>query len=317
MEHPDTQVRRTTAPSAAHPAATRITRSPPSPSVDRGLAVAVLPESPRAERRTLDWPGHVTATVAIAASTFGTIQGGEQGWGSDQALTGFFVAAVALALFVTLELRSPSPLMDMKLFRSPTFSAAEFSALIALFSIVGAMFLLSLVLGYVQQLSPLQIGLRLLFVIGVGALANPVVGGVLHRVNAMAALAVGLLVSAVGMLTLTGIEADTGFADLAWRLAIFGVGVAVMMTSVSTAAINAVPWQLAGMGAATNTALRQYGGALGPAILGVIFNNRLAGGATPADALHTALFVNAALLGIAAIACVAVSRSTKTNAHAG
>lgn len=272
------------------------------------LALLRLPESPRAEGRSLDWPGQFAATVAIAASIFGTIQGGEQGWTSSRSVVGFLVAAIALAVFIAVELRSRSPLMDLRLFGTSTFSAAGFSALVALFSIVGAMFLLSLFLGYVQQLSPLQIGLRLLFVTGVGALANPVLGGLLHRVHAMTALACGLLIAATGIVTMTGIGAATGFADMAWRLAIFGVGVAVMMTSVSTAAINAVPWQLAGMAAATNTALRQYGGALGPAVLGVIFNDRVAHGATAAAALHTALLVNAVLLVLAAAACAIVAR---------
>ena len=113
----------------------------------------------------------------------------------------------------------------------------------------------------------------------------------------VSSLILGLALSAAGVVALTGIDAGTGYADLAWRLAIFGVGLAITMTTVSTAAINAAPWHQAGMAAATNTALRQYGGALGPALLGVVFSDRLAAGATPTEAVHTALVVNAVLLG--------------------
>lgn len=137
------------------------------------------------------------------------------------------------------------------MFESAAFTAAGFSALIALFSVVGVTFLLSLFLGYVQQLSALQIG---------------------------------------------------------WRLAIFGLSLAIMLTTVSVAAINAVPWKLAGMAAAANTAMRQYGSALGPAILGVIFVDRANTGASPTSALHTALAVNGILLAVAALACWLAAR---------
>jgi len=281
------------------------------------FAIAALPESQSPAGRHLDWPGQISATIAIASSIYGIIAGGASGWTSPHAIIGLGVAVVAFAAFVIVELRSTQPLMNLALFRTPTFSAAGFSAFIALFSIVGSMFLLSLFLGSVQELSPLEIGWRLLFVTGVGALINPVVGLTIHRFNSMTLLGGGLATAAVGILLLTGVDESTGFVDLAWRLTVYGISVAVMMTSVSTAAINAVPWQLAGMAAAANTAMRQYGGALGPAVLGAIFAVRVNGGDTPAAAFHVALIVTAVLLAIAAAGCLVAARSSiePTNSH--
>ena len=62
------------------------------------------------------------------------------------------------------------------------------------------------------------------------------------------------------------------------------------------------------MAAATNTALRQYGAVLGPAVLGVILTSRIASGASMSSALHTALTVNGVLLVIAAIVCAMTVR---------
>jgi hypothetical protein len=81
-----------------------------------------------------------------------------------------------------------------------------------------------------------------------------------------------------------------------------------MLSAVSVAAIHAVPHRLAGMAAAANTMLRQYGAALGPAVLGVIFAERLAAGASMADALHTGMVVNGAVLLVAAVSCVVAAR---------
>lgn len=278
-------------------------------------ALVLLPESKAPEIRPLDWPGQLTATVAIAATIYGVIEGGASGWSSATAVVGLCLGAAALLAFVVAERRSPAPLLELELFGSAAFAAAGFAAFVALFSVVGTMFLLSLFLGYVQGLSALQIGLRLLFVSGTAVAVNPLIGLILHRVKVAYLLAAGLAGSAVGVFLLTGLDAGTSAADLGWRLAVLGLSVAAMLTTVSTAAINAVPWRLAGMAAAGNTALRQFGGALGPAVLGTIYVSRTNDGASPVSALHTALIVNGSLLCVAAAACLLTARTRASDAR--
>jgi EmrB/QacA subfamily drug resistance transporter len=269
------------------------------------LALRVLPESKAPEGRTLDWPGQILATVAIAASIFGVIEGGDQGWSAPATITALALGAAALALFITLELRAPAPLLDVRLFKTPAFAASGLAALAGLFALVGTLFLLSIFFGSAQHLKPLDIGYRLLFINFVTALANPLVGRTMRRVPPVGALAFGLGLGAVAMLLLRGLGPDTSFGATAWRLAVLGVADAFMLSAVAVAAIHAVPHRLAGMAAAANTALRQYGGALGPAVLGVILTSRMAQGASMADAMHAALLVNAIALAVAALACVA------------
>jgi len=234
-------------------------------------AAARLPESKAPDGRRLDWPGQITGTLAIAASIFGIIEGGEKGWSFAATVTGLIVGGAAFAAFVAIELRSPSPVVDLRLFKSAAFAAAGAAAIVALFSAVGATFLLSLFLANVQHLSALKIGLRLLLIFGVAAAVYPVIGLLLRRAKPIYLLAIGLALSAVGIFLLSAVEADTSTLDLGWRLGVFGIAVGLMLTTISVTAVNAVPWQLAGMAAATNTAMRQYGAALGPAVLGVIY----------------------------------------------
>ena len=276
------------------------------------VALVLLPESKAPEGRLLDWPGQLTATIAIGASIYGVIEGGAKGWSVTPTLIGLCLGGAAFVAFAVAELRSKSPLLQLSMFRSAAFSAAGFAALVALFSVVGTTFLLSLFLGYVQHLSPLQIGLRLLIINGVAVAVNPVIGMIMHRVKVSYLLAAGLAGSAVGVFLLAGIDASTSTPDLAWRLGILGLSIASMLTAVSTAAINAVPWKLAGMAAAGNTALRQFGGALGPAVLGAIYVTRTTAGASPTSAMHTALFVNGILLVVAALTCLLTSPRTRS-----
>ncbi|MFE7276806.1 MFS transporter [Streptomyces sp. NPDC057623] len=264
-----------------------------------------LPESKNAVGRQLDWPGQISATIGIASIIFGVIEGGAQGWGSPVAQAGFAVGAVSVAAFILFELRSPAPLMDLRLFRSTGFSVAAFSSLIALFAIVGITFLLSLYLGSGQPRSALEIGLRLIFVPGTAALVSPFAGRLVGMVEPVHVLTAGLVVGAVGTLLLANIDTSTSFPDLAWRLAVFGVSVALMLTSGTVVSVNSAPWHLAGMASAASTAMRQFGGALGPAILGSIYVGQLHNGGSAASGLRAALLTTGVLLSTGAVGCVA------------
>ena len=135
-------------------------------------------------------------------------------------------------------------------------------------------------------------------------MVNPAGGRLLAPFTPVAVLAFGLALAAAGMLLLTEVQTSTSLGGVAWRLSVLGVADAFPLSAVALAAIDTVPQHLAGMAAAANTALRQCGAALGPAVLGVIFANAISGGATTAPALHTALTLNCALLLIASTACV-------------
>jgi EmrB/QacA subfamily drug resistance transporter len=266
-------------------------------------AARTLPESSSPEGRHLDWPGQFTATIAIVASIFGVIEGGSAGWTSPQALIGLILGGIAFAAFVAVELRVPSPAMRLSLFRSPTFAATSAAAPAALFALVGAIFVLSLFFGRVQGLSPLEIGVRLLFLNGVTVLVNPLVGRLMTRVRPMVVLTAGMVVIAVMLVVLSGLDASTGLGTIAWQLAILGAADALVLSAIPLAAITSVPHELAGMASTTNTVLRQYGGALGPAVLGVI----VAGGSSFTDGMHTALIASAVVVAVVAAGCAATA----------
>jgi MFS family permease len=278
------------------------------------VAARWMPESKSPEGRHLDWTGQILATIAIATSIFGVIEGGESGWGATTTILGLAIGAVTFVAFVVAELRSSSPLLEVRLFRSPAFTAAGLGALVALFALVGTIFLLSLFFGAAQHLSPLDIAVRLLFLNGVTALVNPLAGRALRRVRPIALLAAGLALAAAGMLILCTMGDDPSLGATTWRLAILGVADAFILSAMAVAAIQAVPHRLAGMAAAANTAMRQYGAALGPAVLGVVFATRLGDGASMTSALHTGLIVCAVALAAAALACLTSLRRPATEA---
>lgn len=262
-----------------------------------------LPPSPTSAPG-MDVQGQLYGTLAVVGLIFGVIQGGSAGWLSPSALTGYAVFAVFLALFIYRESHTYSPLMDIRIFANARFSAAAFSAGMALFSIVGMGFMLALFLGTAKDLTPLGIASYLAFMPGTALATSPVTGMLLKRFRPTWVLAFGLLLAAAGTFFLAAADADTSYPDMLWRIMVFGGAVSLMLSSLATVAVNAVPSHQAAMAGATNTVIRQVGGALGPAILGSVWATVLNEGGTVSEAFSTAVGVTTGLLVLAALLCL-------------
>lgn len=195
----------------------------------------------------------------------------------SRVLVALALAVVGLIAFLVFERRSASPMLDLKLFRSARFSATSLIAMITFMGLIGFFFVLSLYFGMVQQLGTLDAGYRLLMVTGVCFFVGPLAGRMMHRISPRLLISVGLLCAAGALFSLTSLTADTAFGPMAWRLALLGLGMGLVVTPMTATAVSSVPHHLAGMAAAGNNALRQVGGALGPAILGALLTSRTTG----------------------------------------
>jgi EmrB/QacA subfamily drug resistance transporter len=235
-------------------------------------AARLLPDSHAVRGRRLDWPGQVTATLAITALVYGVIEGGAGSFTDVRVLSALALGAIALAAFVLVERRSSSPMLDLALFRSPAFTATALVALISFLALIGFFFALSLYFGMVQQLDTLHAGARLILVPLAAIIAGAPTGRLMHRIPARYLITGGLLLITAALASLTSLEADTSLASIGWRLVLLGLGMGVVMTPMTAAAVGSVPHHLAGMASAGNNAFRQIGGALGPAVLGTLLS---------------------------------------------
>ncbi|MFE3498858.1 MFS transporter [Kitasatospora sp. NPDC059160] len=240
------------------------------------LAVAafLLPDSRAPHGRRLDWPGQISAAVAVTAVVYGVIEGGGNGFGEPATVAALVLGALAAVVFVAVERRSASPMIDPALFRSPAFTATSLVAMISFLGLIGFFFALSLYFGLVQHLTTLQAALRMVMVTGASLAASLPVGRLMHRVSARVLITSGLVVTAGSLLSLTNLDAHTSFGSIAWRLLLLGLGLGAVLTPMTATAVSAVPHHLAGMAAAGNNAFRQVGGALGPAVLGALLTTR-------------------------------------------
>ncbi|GAA2330742.1 DHA2 family efflux MFS transporter permease subunit [Streptomyces kunmingensis] len=238
------------------------------------VAARLLADSRAAHGRTLDWPGQLTAMVAVTALVYGVIEGGAASFTETRVVLALAVAVLGGIGFVLAERRSDSPMLDLTLFRSPGFTAATLVAMITFLALIGFFFLLSLYFGMVQRLDTLDAGVRLLLVSAAALVVGGPAGRLMHRISPRAMITSGLLVVSAALFSLLTLDVDTSFGSVAWRLIVLGLGMGCVITPMTATAVSAVPYPLASMAAAGNNAFRQVGGALGPAVLGALLTTR-------------------------------------------
>jgi EmrB/QacA subfamily drug resistance transporter len=234
------------------------------------VAWRVVRESKNPEGRHLDIPGQALAIIGLGTLTYALIEANRYGWTSPLILGLFAVAAVATALFILVELRSTSPMLDLGFFRDRTFAAAATVAGLVSFGMFGVFFFLTLFLQNVQGYSAFQMGVRALPMTGAIIFTAPIAGNVAGRIGSRIPMAAGLAVVGVGMLLMQRITPDMPYGALWWNLLLMGVGMGMVMTPMTAAVMNAVPRARAGMASATSNASREVGGVFGIALLGAI-----------------------------------------------
>ncbi|AWZ06198.1 MULTISPECIES: MFS transporter [unclassified Streptomyces] len=227
----------------------------------------------------MDLPGTAAFTTAAATVTYALIRVGENGWSSATTLGLFGLGAAAFAAFVLVELRSSRPMLDLSLFRSPSFVAVMAASLLMSGAAFAYLMYVSLWLQTAEGMGPVGAGLALVPLSLAGFFVAAATGKLMHAVSYRITIGGGLFLIGAGAL-LQGwmLDAGDGWTALVPGLLVTGVGVGMISPAVAAAAMGSVPPARVGMaGGALNTA-RQLGTALGIAVLGAVFQAGLADG---------------------------------------
>jgi DHA2 family methylenomycin A resistance protein-like MFS transporter len=264
-----------------------------------GLAV---PESTGDQRRRLDALGVVLGAALLALVTFAFIQAGHAGMSVAVAVAIAAGVAVAVA-FVLVERTREDPMLPLRLFRRPAFSASNAIAGAMNLATLGLLFVLTLYLQDVRHRSALRAGTELLPLFLPLSLIAPVAGRITGRMGPRRPMLAGLLLAAGGVALLSAAGARSSYATLLPALLLWGIGLALLTPAVVAAAVGSVPGRRAGLASAVNNTSRQAAGAIGIAAFGA-----LAG--APGDpgfvsGFHAGAIVAAGLFGAAALATVA------------
>jgi EmrB/QacA subfamily drug resistance transporter len=256
------------------------------------IAVTVLmPESRSEQRPRLDLPGVLISSGGLTLLTYGVIKAGQNGWSDGTAVATMSAGAVVLAGFVLWERHvarheNGQPLVDLKLFRSASFSWGTALSTLVSFALFGILFGVPQYFRDVRGLDSLGSGLRLLpLIAGLAAglaagqrlqrPAKAAVGGPAGRplVSAKALVAVGFAVMAAALAVGAGTTARSGTGFGAAWFAVTGLGLGIAMPTALNAALSALSPERSGSGSALITALRQVGATIGVAVLGTVLDS--------------------------------------------
>jgi len=259
----------------------------------------------------LDLPGLTASAVGLFALTYGLIETNTHPWGSVRVLSLLAVAVAALGIFAALELRQRLPMLDLRLFRNPTFSGANIVMALVGVAMFGVFFYNSLFLQNVLGYSAIQTGAAFLPMTVLIMLVAPVAGKLTDRIGPRWLMGTGMVLL-TGSLQLFGrLDAGSSFRDIVPALVVGGVGMAITMAPTTAAAMGSVPVDKAGVGSAVINSTRQVGGSLGIAIMGTVVATQVSVGqldprypAQFVDGYHRALQLGAALLVVGAVVAV-------------
>jgi len=241
------------------------------------LTARFVPESRAPKARRPDPVGQGLLIVMLSSLTYAIIEGPARGWHSPDILTLFTAAAAALAVFVSYEAHRTEPVLDPRFFRSAPFAGAVLTAISAFAALGGFLFLATLYLQDVRDMSALDAGLHMVpmaAVMAVGAVAS---SRMLARWGGrLPTLAAGAGIAAGGML-LSGITASWSTLQIVSAFAVFGLGSGMVNAPITQAAVSGMPFAQAGVASGIASTSRQIGTSLGVAITGSILAANLHG----------------------------------------
>ncbi len=273
------------------------------------LLVAAVRES-RGLPARLDPLGTLLLGGAVFLGVWGIVHGNDDGWTSAGVLGTLVAAALLVPAYLLHARRRPDAVLPLRLFSSRGFSVANAVALTFTLGIFGAVFLLSQQLQIVMGYSPLEAGLRTLPWTAAPMLVAPIAGALASRTGLRVLLVSGLALQAAALAYLAAATdraaSALSYGDLVPGLVMAGVGMGLTFAPNATAVLDGLPDSDFATASSANSTIREFGVALGVALLTAVFlgnGGRLAPSGYQ-GAIGPALLTGAAFVAVAALAAL-------------
>jgi MFS family permease len=183
------------------------------------------------------------------------------------------IGVLAVPAFIRWELHSDHPMLDMRFFRNPRFTAANSAITMTFFAMFGSMFLMTQYWQFVHGYSPLGAGVRLVPYALTMMVTAPISARIVERAGTKRVVTTGLLVVSIALVSLSFIKATTPYPQAITLFCLMAVGMGMTMAPATESVMGSLPREKAGVGSAVNDTTRQIGGALGVAIIGSVVSS--------------------------------------------
>ncbi len=284
-------------------------------------ALRILPNVKPAPTDRLDVRGLALMATGLPLLTYGLAEIGATGtFTSPKVVVPILGGLALIALFAVHALRVPAPLLNLRLYRRPTFSSASFAMFCLGAALFGGMILLPLYWQNVRLESVVDTGL-LTAPQGLGmALAMPLAGRLTDRFGGGPLALFGVTLTTLTTIPFGLIGAHTSIAWLSVAMLVRGVGIGFAFMPAMSAAFASLDRSELSDATPQLNVLQRVGGSIGAALLAVVLQRALAGAHTPAAAAAaygTAFWASAALTALAIIPCIILVRAERAARAAG
>jgi len=248
------------------------------------LATAtLLPRDRPGSAGRVDWLGAVLVAFGLGGLAAALSFGSELGWSSIPLLAGTAIALLALVGLGIHLRRVSQPVIDPGLFKNRVFSSASASLLLSFVSTFAVAFLMAFYLEDLRGWPADRAGLLLTPLPLTSAIVSPASGALADRIGSQKLAASGMLVSAMGLASISAIDEKTGVGKLIAGLVVIGIGQAVFRAPNNSALMGSAPRDRQGVAAGVLATARVMGQGLSVALAGALF--AAFGGADAARAL--------------------------------
>ncbi|WP_310963943.1 MFS transporter [Nocardioides terrisoli] len=251
------------------------------------LAIAItlrhVAESRDPSPRRPDWIGFITFGPGLALLIYGLIRSGQVGWTAPSVWLLLGAAALALAGFAVSQAIGSNAMVALGLLKNPTFAGAMLAAAAISASIFSFLAYLVLYLQDVLGYSPAEAGVRVVFESAGSFVSATIAGRLSQRIPPRILIGSGFVLISIGMFLIAQCRPGDDWTQLIPGMSICGLGIGFVTVPLAATAVSVVEPARAAMASGANSTFRQVGLAVGMALLGALFSQRVL-----AEAQHSA-----------------------------
>lgn len=241
------------------------------------LAYKYLMNVNEGAKSKIDLISLIYSTFGFGLLLFGFSSAGSRGWDDGVILTAIGAGLIIIFLFCQRQLSSQDPLLNLSVFRYKMYSMTTIINVAITIIMYADLILLPMYLQDGRGFSALDAGLLLLPGAIINAFLSPVTGKLFDKYGAKPLFIFGLVLVALSMWLVIDLSATTSYVYILVRTIILRIGLAFITMPLNTAALNAIPRELASHGSAVNNTIRQLAGAIGTAVIITVYTLQLTG----------------------------------------
>ncbi|MBJ6361712.1 multidrug efflux MFS transporter [Paenibacillus sp. MAHUQ-46] len=239
------------------------------------IGMSKLPKVERTQVAGIDKLGILLGPLAFAALSYGVTQGADS-WTSAKTLGGLGIGAVALVLFVIVELRSKTPLLELRVLRSIDFSAGILVQWIAQFALYGGLFLMPQFLQQARGFGAFDTGLTILPQAIASAIVMPIAGMLFDKIGVRWLVVGGLGLVSTALYLYSHVSLTTESRDIILPLMMCGAGMGLIVMPMNTHLLNKAPRDLVNRVTSLTNSMQQVISSLAISTLVTLLTSRVA-----------------------------------------